>query len=267
MRTNHVKQKLQAGEPSLGSWLGLASPTAARFMAQSGFDWLTVDTEHMPIDLESAAAMFGVIAAAGVAPLVRVPWNNGQNIKRVLDCGAWGIVVPMVCSRQEADDAVGWAKHPPTGVRSIGGSLHALNFATDPATYYARANDEILVVLQIEHIAGVERANEILSVPGVDACFIGPNDLMASMNMTPKMDSPEPAFVQALAHVRDTCQQYGVAPGIHTADASAASARLADGWQFLAIASELRMMVAGAQAEINAVKGWQPRAAGEVMRY
>jgi 4-hydroxy-2-oxoheptanedioate aldolase len=269
MRTNAVKRKLKAGQPSVGTWLGLASPVAARFLARVGFDWLNVDLEHNPISIESAAAMFGAIADAGVCPLARVPWNTAENIKRVLDSGAWGIVVPMVNSRAEAEAAVAAAKHPPAGIRSIGGSLHALNFATDPATYYARANEEILVVLQAEHYRAVEQAEAILSVPGVDAVFIGPNDLLASMGRPPRMETDDPEFLQALDHIRRTALKYGVAPGLHVADAEAAQRRIQEGFQFIAIASDLRFMVAQAQAALRGLTP-PPAAAGnrqEPVRY
>ena len=269
MRTNYVKQKLQAGQPSVGTWLGLADPTATRYLARVGFDWLNVDMEHNPISIESAGAMFGVIADAGKCPLARVPWNTAENIKRVLDSGAWGIVVPMVNSRAEAEAAVAAAKHPLVGERSIGGSLHALNFATDSATYYMRANDEILVVIQAEHHLAVEQADEIFSVPGVDAVFIGPNDLLASMGRTPSMETEDEEFVQALEHIRVTAQKHGVAPGIHVATAEAANRRIEEGFQFIAIASDIRFMLGQAQAAVqglthpDAVSG----SAGEIARY
>ena len=247
MHPNHVRARLRAGEPSLGSWLSIANPLSARLMAQLDFDWLTVDTEHQPIGIESAAQMFPVIAGTGAAPLARVPWNTGESIKRVLDCGAWGIVVPMVNTRAEAEAAVAAAKYPPQGVRSVGGTLHALNFGTDAPTYFARANEEILVVIQAESPQAVENANAILSVPGVDAVFIGPNDLLAQMGMTPKMESDHPSFVQALDHIVQTARRYGVAPGIHTADHEAAARRMAQGFQFVAVASDARFMLAEAR--------------------
>jgi 4-hydroxy-2-oxoheptanedioate aldolase len=236
-------------------------------MAQLGFDWLTVDTEHQPIGIETATAMFAAIAGAGPAPLARVPWNNGQNIKRVLDCGAWGIVVPMVNSRAEAEAAVAAAKYPPAGVRSVGGSLHAVSFDTDAATYYARANEEVLVVVQAESPAAVENAEEILSVPGVDAVFIGPNDLLATMGRPPAMESYEPEFVRAVEHILRTAERHGVAAGMHVADAEAANRRLRQGFRFLAIASDLRFMLAGARKELTATQWSGEVPAGELARY
>src|SRR5438552_9603491 len=166
MKTNHVRAKLKRGEPSVGTWLTLPDSTAAQLMARVGFDWLTVELEHTPVTFETAARSFAIIAASGVVPLARVPWNHGENIKRVLDTGAWGIVVPMVNSRAEAEAAVAAARYAPLGARSIGGQLHAANFDTDPATYYVRADDEILVVLMAEPVQAVEEADEILSGRG-----------------------------------------------------------------------------------------------------
>src|SRR6187402_3009020 len=155
MRANHVRRRLQAGEPSIGTWLALPSPEAAEYVATRGFDWLVVDTEHNAIDIRTLSQMFGAIAPAGVAPMVRIPWNSGENIKRVLDAGAWGIVVPMVNSRAEAELAVECARYPPKGTRSVGGGQTALRFGTTGADYLKHADNEILVVLQIEHLKGV----------------------------------------------------------------------------------------------------------------
>src|SRR5215472_11248182 len=217
MKPNHVRHKLKQGQPSIGTWLTLPDPLAARLMGRVGFDWLTVELEHTPTNFETAATIFAIVSASGSVPLARVPWNTGENIKRVLDTGAWGIVVPMVNSRAEAEAAVAAARYAPRGNRSIGGQLHAVNFETDPATYYARANDEILVVLMVEHVKAIEAADEILAVPGIDVIFIGPNDLHNSMGKPPAFDSNDPAFTDAVAHVLKTARKHGVAPGIHVA--------------------------------------------------
>src|SRR5579859_7714734 len=205
MRDNHVKRRLHAGEPSVGTWLSIPSPFVAEYMAQVGFDWLVVDTEHNPVDIETTATMFMAMAGSNTAPMVRIPWNTGENIKRVLDAGAWGFVVPMVNTREEAERAVGAALYPPAGSRSVGGGRHTISFADDgSAGYQQRANDNVVVVLQAEHIQAVERADEILSVPGIDACFIGPNDLMASMGKRPQLESDDERVVEAIEHVRTT---------------------------------------------------------------
>src|SRR6266571_7911785 len=181
MRPNLVKRALREGKPSVGTWLSLGNVAAARFLARAGFDWLNVDMEHSMAGIETAALIFGAVADAGCCALARVPGNRHDHIKRVLDNGAMGIVVPMVNSRQEAEDAVAAALYPPVGNRSVGGSVHALNFATSANDYYDHANEELLIVLQCEHIKAVEDADKIFSVPGIDAIFVGPNDMAASM--------------------------------------------------------------------------------------
>ena len=274
MRVNPVREKLRRGEASVGTWLCLPDPTAARLLACVGFDWLTVELEHAPVNIETAVETFGVVSAqgalagarggTGTVPLVRVPFNTTENIKRVLDNGAFGIVVPMVNSREEAEAVVAAARYAPLGKRSVGGFLHAVNFGTDPGTYYDRANDEVLVVVQTEHVDAVERADEILSVPGIDAFFIGPNDLLKSMGRKPAMDSDDPEFVAAIDHLLAMGRKHGVAAGIHTADAAAARRRIEQGFQFVAVASDVAMLLAKAQAELAALG---LGGGGQVVRY
>ena len=253
MKTNPVRAKLKRGEASLGAWLVLPDPFAARLMSSVGFDWLNVELEHAPVNIETAAACFVAIAAGGAVPLARVPFNTVENIKRVLDNGAWGVVVPMVNSRAEAEAAVAAARYQPLGQRSVGGQLHAVSFGADPATYYARANDEILLVVMIEHVRAVEDAEAILSVPGVDAFFIGPNDLTNSMGRPPVFESDDPEFTQALRHLLAVGRKYGVASGIHVADAAAAARRRAEGFQMIAIASDAGLMLAKARESLAAL--------------
>src|SRR5947208_10721737 len=148
MRTNAVKAKLRRGEASFGTWLAFGDLYATRLLARMGFDWLTLDIEHSAIDWSQATSIFGAIADAGCVPLARVPEGTHHYIKRVLDAGAWGIVVPMVDTVEQAKTAIAAAKYPPTGNRSVGGGMHAMNFAATAGEYYARANDEIPVVRQ-----------------------------------------------------------------------------------------------------------------------
>jgi 4-hydroxy-2-oxoheptanedioate aldolase len=255
MKNNPVKAALQEGRAQVGTWLSLASPMAARFMARTGFDWLTVDIEHSPVNWETAATMFGAIADAGSVPLARVPFNSLENVKRALDAGAFGIVFPMCNTVEEAERAVAACKYPPQGVRSVGGGLHTLNFGASATDYYRRANDEILVIIQAEHVQAVENCDEIFRVPGLDAMFIGPNDLLSSMHKTPAMETDDPQFVEALRHLRETAVKHGIAPGLHVADAEAANRRLAEGWKFLAISSELGFMQQAARQTAQAVLG------------
>jgi 4-hydroxy-2-oxoheptanedioate aldolase len=250
MRPNPVKDALRAGKPAVGTWLSLGSITAARFMARAGFAWLTTDIEHSLVDWETATHMFAAIADAGCTALARVPANRHDHIKRVLDNGAHGIVVPMVNSREEAEYAVAAALYPPAGNRSVGGSVHAMNFGTSANDYYAHANEEVIVILQCEHIKAVENADAIFSVPGIDAIFVGPNDLSASMRGKDGRPPSGEATKKALDHILATCKKHKVAAGIHCGTADEANHRAAEGWQFMAIGSELKMMLNGVAAEL-----------------
>jgi 4-hydroxy-2-oxoheptanedioate aldolase len=254
MKSNPVRAKLKRGEPSVGTWLTLPDTVAAQLMSKTGFDWLTVELEHTPTSFETAAQMFAIIAASGCVPLARVPVNSVENIKRVLDIGSWGIVVPMVNSRAEAESVVKAARYRPIGERSIGGQLHAANFGTDAATYYAKANDEILVVIMAEHVDAVANIDSILSVSGIDAVFVGPNDLHASMGLPPNFDSDHPQFNEALKKILAHAQARGIAAGIHVTDAAQAQRRINEGWQFVAVISEAGFML-GKAAEITRALG------------
>ncbi len=264
MRPNPVKKALKEGQASVGTWLSLGSITAARFLARTGFAWLTVDVEHSLVDWETATHMFASIADAGCIALARVPSNRHDHIKRVLDNGAHGVVVPMVNSREEAQAAVAACLYPPVGNRSVGGSVHALNFGGTAAEYYARANDELLVVLQCEHIQAVEDADRIFSVPGIDAIFVGPNDLAASMRGKDGRPPSGEATAQAMKHVLATCKKHGVAPGLHVTSAEEARHRIEEGWRFVAIGSELKMMLDGAGDQLQRL-GAGPK--GDIARY
>jgi len=264
VKSNPVKAALAAGKPQVGTWLSLDNVFSARLMARVGLPWLTLDMEHSPIDWSDAGTIFGAIADGGCVPIARVPRGEHYLIKRVLDAGAMGIVVPMVDTVEEAKLAIAAAKYPPTGNRSVGGSMHALNFGATAGEYYARANDEILVILQTESPRGVENAEAIYSLPGVDAIFVGPNDLSAQMR-TPDGTDPTPAaHEEMLQRILAIGKKTGTPVGLHVQTPDEVKKRIAEGWQFLAIGSELRMMVSKAQ---EFVKALDLKAAGDLARY
>lgn len=247
MKTNPVKEKLRRGEPSFGTWLSLGDLYATRVIARLGFDWLTLDIEHSAIDWKQATTIFAAIADAGCVPLARVPEGSHHYIKRVLDAGAWGIVVPMVDTVEQAKTAIAAAKYPPTGNRSVGGGMHSMNFGATAGDYYAKANDEILVVLQTESPQGVENAEEIYSLPGCDAIFIGPNDLRFQMRAADGTFPTPEAHEAAIQRVIEVGKEVGTPTGIHAMDPASARSRADQGMQFLAIGSDLRMMTQRAQ--------------------
>jgi 4-hydroxy-2-oxoheptanedioate aldolase len=214
-------------------------------MARAGFPWLTVDLEHTHTDIQTAAFMFGAIADAGCVPLARIPAGKHEYIKSVLDCGAMGIVAPMVMDRAEAELIVAATKYPPRGNRSVGGGMHALNFNATPAEYYNKADDEILVVIQTEHIQAVDIADEIYSVPGIDAVFVGPNDLSFSMRAADGTSPDKQTFEATLTRIREAAQRQKLPCGLHVFSAADAMRRAREGWQFIAVVSELKMMLDG----------------------
>jgi 4-hydroxy-2-oxoheptanedioate aldolase len=242
MKTNPVKRALKAGQPSFGTWLSLGDLFATRLLARMGFAWLTLDLEHSPVDWSQAAMIFAAIADAGGVPLARVPKGNHDYIKRTLDAGAWGIVVPMVDTVEQAKIAIAAAKYPPTGNRSLGGGMHSLNFGCSSPEYYKHANDEILVVLQTESPTGVANAEAIYSLPGVDAIFVGPVDLRAQMRKPDGTEATDQEFEAMLQRVIAAGKKTGTPTGMHVMDPQAALDRAKQGMQFIAIGSELRMM-------------------------
>jgi 4-hydroxy-2-oxoheptanedioate aldolase len=264
MRPNPVKQALRAGQPSVGTWLSLGSITAARFLARAGWAWLTVDVEHSLVDWETATHLFASIADGGCTALARVPSNRHDHIKRALDNGAHGVVVPMVNSRAEALAAVAACRYPPEGNRSVGGSVHALNFQTTAPDYYAHANEEVLVVLQCEHIQAVRDADSIFSVPGIDAIFVGPNDLAASMRGPDGQPPGGEATAEAMKHILAACRKHKVPAGLHCTSAEEARHRIEEGWQFIAIGSELRLMLDGVNSTLDRLGR---RQAGDLAKY
>jgi 4-hydroxy-2-oxoheptanedioate aldolase len=265
LKENSVKRALHAGKPQIGTWLSLGSIAAARFLAREGFPWLTVDMEHTHTDIQTATYMFGAIADAGCVPLARIPTGKHEYIKMVLDCGAMGIVAPMVMDRAEAEAIVAATKYPPVGNRSVGGGMHAINFGATADEYYKKANDEILVVIQTEHIKAVEIADEIYSVPGLDAVFVGPNDLTFSMKTADGTPPAKDVFEATLTRIRESAQRNKLPCGLHVFSAEDALKRAGEGWQFIAVVSELKMMLDGAARIMRQVN--PERAAGNLAKY
>ncbi|HEV2972119.1 MAG TPA: aldolase/citrate lyase family protein [Pirellulales bacterium] len=253
MKSNPVKAKLREGRPSFGTWLSLGDLFATRVLARMGFDWLTLDIEHQAIDWSQAATIFAAISDSGCVPLARVPEGSHVLIKRVLDAGAWGIVVPMVDTVEQARRAIAAAKYPPVGNRSVGGGMHSLNFGASLGEYHRRANDEILVVLQTESPTGVDNAEAIYGLPGVDAIFVGPVDLRANMRTPDGGEADDAAFERMLERVVAAGKKTGTPTGMHVMSPEAALQRAAQGMQFIAVASELRMMTEKAQQTIQAL--------------
>jgi 4-hydroxy-2-oxoheptanedioate aldolase len=257
MRTNHVKEKLKRGEPALGAWLSLPSVLSARIMSRLGFDWLVIDMEHSAQNPIMMGDMVAIIADAGTsAPMVRVPYNSVEWFKWVLDAGAWGVIVPMVNTREEAERAVSWSRYPPIGTRSIGGAFAPYGFGiTDWPTYARIANDEIIVAVQIESAQAMQNLDEILSVPGIDVAFVGPNDLHAQLGMVPSTDGVEPEFMAALDKIKAAAKKYNVTPGIFAGNSHTTTMRISQGFQFVCVVTDLSSMIEAASRNLQIARG------------
>lgn len=257
MRTNQVKAKIKRGEPALGAWLSLPSVLSARIMARLGFDWLVIDMEHSAQNPALMADMVATIADAGTcAPFVRLPGHNVEWFKWALDAGAWGIVVPMVNTREEAQRVIEFAKYPPEGQRSIGGTFAPYGFGSTNWSEYAQiANGETLVAVQIESTHALEKLDDILSVPGIDVAFVGPNDLHAQLGLTPSSDGAEPEFMAALARIQESARMHNVALGIFSDDGEAATRRVTQGFQMISVTTDISGMIAGATRNLNRARG------------
>jgi 4-hydroxy-2-oxoheptanedioate aldolase len=257
MRRNHVKAKLKRGEPSVGAWLSLPGRATVRIMARLGFDWLTIDGEHAAQHPGMISDMVGIIADAGTsAPLVRIPYNSVEWFKWALDAGAWGLIVPMVNTPQEAEQAVAWSKYPPEGMRSIGGVFGPYSFGLmDAASYREIANSEILLAVQIESAQGLANVDEILSVPGIDVAFVGPNDLHAQLGLPPSAEGAEPEFVQALETIKAAAKQHNLASGIFCSNGQAAAKRISEGFQMVNATTDISSLIGGAVFQLKAALG------------
>ncbi|MHB1134416.1 MAG: HpcH/HpaI aldolase family protein [Chloroflexota bacterium] len=251
MRPNTAKRLLKEGKPAIGTWMNFASVGAAEVMAHAGWDWIVVDMEHGAIDLETMTSMFIAIGTTNTIPMCRVPWNDPMEIKRVLDAGSYGIVVPMVNSAEEARAAVSAAKYPPVGIRSAGGGRWRYWAGPD---YMQYANEEILVVVQIEHIDAVRNVREILSVPGVDACFIGPNDLAWSMDLQFATGDARKAHEEAIQEVLRVAKEVGVPAGIHARSQEEVVTRIKQGFQYIACLNEGHFMFDGAAQAVKHIR-------------
>ena len=223
-------------------------------MASVGFDWLLVDTEHGPIDMAALATMFATITRYPCAPFVRVHALSEENVKRVLDAGAWGVLAPNIRTRAEAELLVRSCKYPPQGTRSLGAGRFPLSFKTDAPTYFERANDEILVIVQIEHHEAITNIDAILSVPGSGRVLRRPQRLLRLAGPGALAGAAAPEFHDAMDVLFKACQRHGVAPGIHCATPETVNRRIAEGWPLVGMVNDQRYLVSAAQAARDAVK-------------
>lgn len=232
MRKNRLLEKLRTGKPAFGIWLTVGSPILAEEAARAGFDWVLVDTQHGYWSPDALINAFQVIGQTETELVARAAWNDPARIGSVLDAGALSVIVPMVNTREEAERAVAAVRFPPKGTRSAGGSRVLLH----SPHYFNEANDEIMLTVMIETREAAGRADEILSVPGVDACLIGSGDLAISMGMFGKETEEHE---EVMRKVREAGRRNGVFMGFPAGNVGEALRRAGQGFQLLTCGSDI----------------------------
>lgn len=236
-----LKRKLAQRELTIGGWITLAHPAIAEIMVAAGFEWVVVDLEHSMINIAQAAELIRTIDLAGAVPLVRVTSNDADLIKRVMDAGAGGVIIPMVNSEQEARRAVDAVYYMPRGQRGVG-LARAQRYGVGFDAYRQWLEREAVVIVQIEHHDAIRDLRHILTVEGVDGYIIGPYDLSASLGIPGDFTNPE--MVDALARVREVAQSVGRSGGIHIVEPEPEllERRIAEGFNFIAYSVDFRML-------------------------
>lgn len=245
-----LRQLLAEQVVTYGGWCSIPSPFVAEMMAHSGVDWVCVDCQHGFAGNETLLGMLQAVDALGVPSLVRVPWNDPAAIMKALDAGAGGVIVPMVNTPQEAAMAAQACRYPPDGFRSWGFSRHSLRGRYTPDS----GNRDVVCAIQIETTAGLEIAEDIVSVPGVDAVYVGPADLAVSAGIAPTFDVTDPRHEKMITTLLRVCLDQGRIPGIHAPGPDAAARWRDAGFRFITAASDVSCVRGGAQAVVAALR-------------
>lgn len=248
MKANRVKQLITEGKPTCGSWVSLCSPIGAEVMGQIGFDWLLIDMEHGAGDMQTLMAQLQALSGSDTVAFTRVPWNDHVWIKRVLDLGVTGVMIPGVRTVEEARYAVAATKYPPAGFRGVSSSVRASRYGQDKG-YLADANDQVMVILQIETREAVEHVETILDLPGIDVAFVGPNDLAASLGHFG--DPGHEEVQQAIARVEAAARQRHIPLGSISRSWEASKALLDKGYQLVSLGADISFLTQAGRTAVS----------------
>ena len=227
------------------------SPFVAESMAHAGFDWLCLDMQHGLLDYTDIKCMLPAISTTDTIPFVRVPWNEPYEIMKVLDAGAYGVVVPLVNNAEEAARAVAACRYPPKGMRSFGPVRAAMSAGRN---YAQEANDEIACIVMIETAEALENLDEIISTPGVDAVYIGPADLAFALGLPPSGDNDEPIHVEAVNKIFECSRKHNIAAGIQTGSVAYTKRYLDQGFHMVTLGGDSGFMARMARQELKAAR-------------
>jgi 2-dehydro-3-deoxyglucarate aldolase/4-hydroxy-2-oxoheptanedioate aldolase len=246
----NLKERITQGEPLIGSLVTMGDADVAEVMARVGFDYLWIETEHAPMGLERAQSLLQ--AVGGRCPcLVRIPEKGEVWVKKALDTGCDGIVVPQIRSADEARQIVAWSLYPPAGQRSVGVSrAHGYGMAFQE--YVDRVNDDLVIVLQAEHVEAVQNIESIVEVPGIDAVLVGPFDLSGSLGVLGQTDHPR--VLEAIDMIRSHCQAAGMPLGIFAADTATAKRYLDQGFSLIALSMDAFFLWQSAREALTRVR-------------
>jgi 4-hydroxy-2-oxoheptanedioate aldolase len=258
MRENRLRTIWKSGGAAVNGWLAIPNSFAAETMAHQGWDTLTVDMQHGVVDYQAMVTMLQAVSTTDTVPMVRVPWLEPASLMKALDAGAYAVICPMVNTREDAQKLVAWTHYAPRGTRSFGPVRATLYGGAD---YPQRANDTIVTFAMIETAQALDNLDDIMSVEGLDAVYIGPSDLSISLGCPPAMDDLDPKAAQAVDHILSRAKAHGLVAGIHNTGPESALKRIAKGFQFVTVSSDARLIAAGAQqvmAKMRAGKAEAP---------
>ncbi len=244
MRENRLRTLWANDQAAVNGWLAIANSFSAETMAHQGWDTLTIDLQHGVVDYQAMVTMLQAISTTSTVPIVRVPWLEPGILMKSLDAGAYGVICPMVNTREEAQRFVAYTSYAPQGTRSFG-PVRALLYGG--ADYPAKANETIVRFAMIETAQALDNLDAILSVEGLDAIYIGPSDLSLALGCKPTFDDVDAPVAQAIDHILARAQAHGVKAGIHNGRPDVARARIAKGFRFVTVGSDARLLAAGSQ--------------------
>lgn len=251
MRPNRLREIWKAGGAVVNGWLAIPNSFSAETMAHQGWDSLTIDMQHGVIDYQTMVTMLQAISTTQTVPVVRVPWLEPGILMKSLDAGAYAVICPMINTREDAQKLVAYTHYAPQGTRSFG-PVRALLYGG--ADYPQHANQTIVTFAMIETAQALDNLDDILSVEGLDAIYIGPSDLSIALGCKPTFDDLDPPAAQAVEHILARAKAHGVVAGIHNGAPQAALKRIAMGFQFVTIGSDARLMAAGSQDILQKMK-------------
>ena len=251
MRENRLRTLWKNNQAAVNGWLAIPNSFSAEVMANQGWDTLTVDMQHGLVDDAAMVTMLQAISTTSAVPIVRVPWLEPGALMKALDAGAYGVICPMINTREDAQKLVAWTHYAPRGTRSFGPIRASIYGGAD---YAQHANNTIVAFAMIETAQALDNLDDILSVEGLDAIYIGPSDLSLSLGCRPVFDDVDPKAAQAMDHILARAQAHGVMAGVHNGRADVARARVAKGFRFVTLGSDARLLAAGSQDLLSAMR-------------